>query len=49
MEESANGYIMPIKEAVHSLKREGHPDQDDSSVPPARKTASGKCPQNTLC
>jgi mannose-6-phosphate isomerase-like protein (cupin superfamily) len=29
MEEKLTGYIMPIKESVHSLKREGHPDQDD--------------------
>jgi quercetin dioxygenase-like cupin family protein len=27
--ENGNGYIMPIKESVQSLKREGHPDQED--------------------
>jgi mannose-6-phosphate isomerase-like protein (cupin superfamily) len=46
MEETANGYIMPIKEAVHSLKREGHPDQDDFRFirPSSEKDRVGKMP-----
>jgi mannose-6-phosphate isomerase-like protein (cupin superfamily) len=46
MEEKQTGYIMPIKEAVHSLKREGHPDQDDFRFirPSSEKDRVGKHP-----
>jgi len=46
MEETGTGYIMPIKEAVHSLKREGHPDQDDFRFirPSSEKDRVGKMP-----
>ena len=46
MEENRNGYIMPIKESTHSLKREGHPNQDDFRFirPSSEKDRVGKEP-----
>ena len=46
MEENKIGYIMPITEAVRSLKREGHPDQDDYRFirPSSEKDRVGKEP-----
>jgi mannose-6-phosphate isomerase-like protein (cupin superfamily) len=46
LEVNQTGYIMPKKEAVHSLKREGHPDQDDFRFirPSSEKDRVGKHP-----
>jgi hypothetical protein len=49
--ENGNGYIMPIKESVQSLKREGHPDQEDFRFvrPSSEKTESVRNLQSTSC
>ena len=51
MEENRTGYIMPIKESVRSLKREGHRTRMIivSFARPVRRIEWGKNLQSTLC